>query len=536
MAAPSYTEDLTDLSLAENTTGWAEFTGNSYGAQGSPAGGDPDYPFIQGSYSVTQDCTKDASIGSLGYNAGTGITIPTDGAVLVWSNFSSAGNIASYANGGFRVVIGNALTTFRAWYVGGVDKGTYPYGGWQCHAANPTVTPDDTAGTPNTTYQYIGAAVNVTTGPKKGETHQVDAIRYGRCSSIFENGDLANGYATIEGFVALNDNINNRWGLIQDTSGGFLWQGRMQLGTTATAVDFRDTNKNIFINFTPKVTRDFNKIEINNSSSYVSMRGFTFQVVDLDTASDGWLQMVDSATLYLTDCNFIDMDRFIFNYSSNPVEIVGCVFRRCNWIFQGGATFEGCTFSNSTSGVFFYADDISLISDSTFVSDGTGHAIELSTAHAGNTYTFNGNTFTAYASANGITGNEAIYNNSGGAVTINLTNTDSVPSYRNGSGATTTINLTVTLTLSGIVSGSEVRIQTARGAAPSGAELYHVETTDGTDVQWAYNYSDYGAGYYIDIIIHNIYYTHLRLDDILLPADNSTIPIQQMLDRWYDNP
>ena len=535
MAAPSYTEDLTDIDLAESATGWSEFTGNSYNTQGIPAGGDPDYPYIQGSFAVTQDCTKDTSIGSLGYNAGTGLTIPTDGAFLVWSSFSSALNIANYANGGFRVVVGSSLSDFRAWYVGGNDKGLYPYGGWQCHAANPTVTPDDTAGTPTTTYQYIGAAVNVTTGPKKGETHQVDALRYGRCSSIFTLGELADP-ATIVGFAALNDAQAARWGLIQKVEGGYKWQGRMQLGTAATAVYFSDTNKNIFVGFTPKVTRNFNLIEINNSSSYVSMRGFTFQVIDTDTASDGWFRMVDPATLYLTDCSFIDMDRFIFNYDTNPVELTGCIFRRCNYIVQNEAVFDGCTFSNSPSAIFMYADDISLISNCDFVSTGTGHAIELSPDHAGNTYSFDGNTFTAYTSANGTTGNEAIYNNSGGAVTINLTNTNSVPSYRNGTNASTTVNLTVTLTLTGIVSGSEVRIQTARGTSPSGAELFHVETTDGTDVEWSYNYSDYGAGYFIDIIIHNILYTYLSIDGILLPANNSTIPIQQLFDRWYANP
>jgi hypothetical protein len=312
----------------------------------------------------------------------------------------------------------------------------------------------------------------------------------------------------------------------------------MQLGDTpaASAVDFRDSNKNIFINFTPKVTRNFNMVEILNSNSYVSMTNFTFQVVDTDTASRGWFRMTDPATLYLDNCTFIDMDRFIFRYVSNPVEITSSAFRRCNYIVQNGATFDACTFNSSPSAIAFLADDISLISNSDFISDGTGHAIELTTDHAGNSYTFDGNTFTAYTSANGSTGNEAIYNNSGGAVTINLTNTNSIPSYRNGTNASTTVNLTVTLTLTGIVSGSEVRIQTARGSAPSGAELFHVETTDGTDVEWSYNYSDFGAGYYIDIIVHNVYYTYLSIDDILLPASNSTVPIQQLIDRWYANP
>jgi hypothetical protein len=170
-------------------------------------------------------------------------------------------------------------------------------------------------------------------------------------------------------------------------------------------------------------------------------------------------------------------------------------------------------------------------SDLTFNSGGSGHAIYITEP---GTYTFDNFTFSGY----GITGSTdaAIYNNSGGVVVINLVNTSSSPTYRNGASATTTVNLNVTLTLTGIVSGSEVRIQEARGIAPSGAELFHVETTDGSSVQWVYNYALYGADYYIDIIVHNIFYTHLRLDDILLQSFNTTIPIQQIPDRWYDNP
>jgi hypothetical protein len=124
-------------------------------------------------------------------------------------------------------------------------------------------------------------------------------------------------------------------------------------------------------------------------------------------------------------------------------------------------------------------------------------------------------------------------------VTINLQNTTSVPSYRNAGTSTTAVNLSVTLTLSGLISGSEVRIQEARGTAPSGIELYHIESVPASAngiVEWTYNYSDFIQPYYIDIIVHNIYYTHLRVEDVLLPATNSTIPIQQAEDRWYSNP
>lgn len=75
---------------------------------------------------------------------------------------------------------------------------------------------------------------------------------------------------------------------------------------------------------------------------------------------------------------------------------------------------------------------------------GTGHAIMISTP---GTYTFTGNTFTGYAATDGSTGNEAIYNNSGGLVTLNLAGGGTTPSIRNGAGASTVVNNSVPVTV-----------------------------------------------------------------------------------------
>ena len=61
-----------------------------------------------------------------------------------------------------------------------------------------------------------------------------------------------------------------------------------------------------------------------------------------------------------------------------------------------------------------------LITDCSFQSDGTSHAIELTSACAGNSYTLTDLVVSGYASSDGSTGNEVIYNNSGGTVTINV--------------------------------------------------------------------------------------------------------------------
>jgi hypothetical protein len=105
-----------------------------------------------------------------------------------------------------------------------------------------------------------------------------------------------------------------------------------------------------------------------------------------------------------------------------------------------------------------------------FTSDGTGHAIELTSAHAGSSYTIVGCTYTGYASIDGSTGDEVIYNNSGGAVTITISGGDT-PTVMNGTSASTTI-------VSGAVT-VQVTAKTAAGANVENARVL-VKASDDT--------------------------------------------------------
>lgn len=493
MAAPSYTEDLTDLATGDESTGWVEMTGsiggNAYSAQGAPAYQDPDYPYIQGSYSVTQDCSKDTSVGSLAYNNGAGTGgHGTDGAYLVWQNYMVASNVGTYAQGGFQIIVGSGVADFDAWYVGGSDKAPYPYGGWFNGAVNTTVTADGTAGTPTATEQYIGGAVYVTTGSSKGEVHNVDVIRYGRCSAIFEFGDLGNGYATIDGFATQNDNNSNRWGLIQKTAGGYLWKGRMSLGTSTNAVDFRDSNKVIFIDWTPKVTANFNLIECINASSNIEMLGFTFICLDTTTASKGRFLMTNQCDVDLTGSTFVDMDTFVFDQGvGKTVTIDECTFRRCNDITAGGASFLGATIVGSTVA----ADSAALVWDGSvdpdgyldnMVIDSTGspnaiHAIEFDTTSA-TSITLRGIDFSGFNASSGQ--NDSAFNilRTSGTVTINLVGCSSDVSL---SSSYKTAGATVVIVEDPVT--TKVIAQTSDGTKVSGARVF-LEADSGGSVPY----------------------------------------------------
>jgi len=441
MTAPLYETDLGTFNLAENSGTVEELTGTTvlYNTGGTPINNDTD-DIIQGSYHASAAAKQAAgAVASIAFDYGSGVTIPTDGAFLVWHKFDAGGLLDFYTNGGVRICVGSSLTAFKAWKIAGKDVTPFPYGGWKNYAVNPTISADYTEGSPSATLQHVGMAIMLTAaGPSKGNPHKVDAVRFGRCEARIRYGAEADGYATFGGYAAVNDANDgtsgyNRWGLIQAVAGGYLWKGLMTLGYT-NAVDFRDQNTNIFIDDTRKVTAGFNKIDIRQASSRVDWTGINFICTNpATTASKGSLEVVDDADVNITSCSFVDMDTLIFLGNST---ILTSIFRRCGLITQNGAVFNGCTFDQPSGAVGLLSDDLNDIDNTTFVSDGTGHAIELTSAHAGTSKTLTNVYFSGYG-ADG-TANAAIYNNSGGAVTITISGGDS-PTVLNGSGASTTI-------------------------------------------------------------------------------------------------
>jgi hypothetical protein len=437
MAASSYSTDLTTIATADEASGWAELTGTdgasyAYNAQGSPAYTDASAPYIQGSYAVTQDATVDDAIASLAYSSG-GVTIPTDGAFFVWQNYSSPFAMGTYAQGGQRIAVGSGLADFDVWDVGGSDKDNNPYGGFVNHVANPTVTADETAGTPTATLDYIGSAIYVVDGSATGEVHQCDVVRYGRGSAIVEFGDGTFGHSNIDSLATVNDLQANRWGLMQKLHSSYLYKGHLQLGSATNPVSFIDTGRTILVQWTPKVTEGFNTIEIRNAGSTVSMTRFQFITVDpLTTASRGNWTTTNDATVTIDDCHFSDMFKFVFD--SNTTATIS-TFDRCNEITQAGATLTNCLFNSFDGASSVVTDNSDVITGCTFTSDGSNHAMEATTA---GDFEWN-NTAVGYATTNGSTGNEIYYNNSGGHINITRIGGTALTSIRNGAGATTTV-------------------------------------------------------------------------------------------------
>lgn len=473
MAAPSYTTDLLPITLAENSGTWAEFSGMSSG--GSPDETDTDNP-IQGSYHTS--ATVKSGMNSISFYYGSeGISVPTDGAILIWYNFYSPGLLQTYANGGIRAVLGNGLGDYKAWTVGGSNVSPNPYGGWANYAVNPTVSQDYSYGSPSGAINYVGIGISLTAAVSKGQPNTVDAMYYGRCEARFANGDLANGYATFAGFAAVNDNTSYRWGLIAAVQGGYLYKGKMSLGLAVTAVDFRDQNVLIFIDACPKVTANFNTIEVNNASSRVDWTNVIFKA--LGTNSPGRLICNANADLNLQSCQFFDMGTFLLGGSAS--EFLNCVWNGCGLITVAGGKINGAIIQNSKA-----AADASAVNwnvnvnpdgylDNITISKGANahHAIEFGTS-VPSSITIRGLEATGFNAANGQ--NDSTFyiadSNAGNSYTISCVGCSGNMTYKSAGASVTivqdpvTVKVTVTDVLGNTVDGARVLVKASSGTGP----------------------------------------------------------------------
>lgn len=200
----------------------------------------------------------------------------------------------------------------------------------------------------------------------------------------------------------------------------------------------------------------------------------------------------------------------------------GMSFTNCPTITQNSAVLSGCAFKDSKV-ISAALGDLDNLSDCTFTSSGTGHALEV--GGSASTITFSGNTFTGYAASNGSTGNEAIYVNiASGTVTLNISG-GSTPSIRTA-GATVVVNNSVTLTLTGLVSGSDIVIRT------HGTTTMRAQVDAHGSTSYGFTYS-YAASDYVDIEVYQPGYIPWSSWNYLLSSSNASLPVAQVADPSY---
>jgi|GEM_PF-6641576 len=248
--------------------------------------------------------------------------------------------------------------------------------------------------------------------------------------------------------------------------------------------------------YTPSIKRRFNKI--GAGSHKIRLRATAGETISLNSsllASEiGGLFVIDQNSSPAAKWDFAGLSIVGLAVENAVPGVVfnGVTFSRCKTIALSGGAMNSCVIDKADVSPAVITNSPQNISNCSFISAGGGHALQITTP---GTYAFAGNSFKGYATSNGVSGNEAIYNMSGGVVVLNVSAGGATPSVRDGPGATTIVNSGATLTVQGIAPGSRLLIR----RTDTLATLVNVSVT-GTSYAYAYPYS---ADMPVEIILRN---------------------------------
>jgi len=457
--AVTVTDNRTLIDEADLTTGWTGSVSPSpFTSEPSPVEFDTHLGQVISKTSGWLYHTHGSNIDG----SGTGIL------VYVW--VLSKGSPLPKASGGIGIVIGDGADLIGYHLAGGDEAGFrhnvgQPY--YQCLLIDTSKLAAFTnkkiwVGTDTlvmTTLTDFGSEWDVGTAKAVGGVANcfTDAVRVG-------NGGLtitAGGSGTEGKFseIAADDadaaTTGKAYGIIRELSSGLYGvQGPLQFGDSAETADVYFEDDGAVVVFEAReIGNDKYRIDVEGASAYTN----NFVLENSTVKSAGPYVTCNFAggnvnTLTLTSVLFQDLVNSItFSNLADASghEVDQCSFVNCGQIDPGDVDFSNnlisSTSASTTGGLLLDADaqGTSNLSNLSFISGGTGHAIYIPSGATG-TYTLSGFSYSDYGSTG--TTDAAVYNNSGGAVTLQINGGDS-PTYYNGTSATTTIINTKTLTV-----------------------------------------------------------------------------------------
>jgi len=349
---------------------------------------------------------------------------------------------------GMRLEVGSGSTTaspstnFHFYDVQGSD--VYPVDkSWLVLPIDPNIASHrtGTTGTPGLTVVDYYALRFDQTAVSKSPNQALDAVDIGAGLTL-TGGDGADPDGVWQDFADHDfGTAANRFGYVREVDGApnvFLVFGQLVIGTATVAV-FLDNTGATLVFPDGLFAAGFSGItvDLQTAATDVDFVDSSFFGKGTKAGEDTRPTLTVTGTLGAFDILNSVLDAFAGIILTVACTITGGKVTNSEKITQAGATLDGIEISGATTAdgvAFIESDDLAKIKNCKFTfSD--GHAIEIT---AVGTYTFTGNTFTGYG-ADG-TNDAAIFNDSGGLVTINLAGGGSVPTIRNGAGASTVVN------------------------------------------------------------------------------------------------
>lgn len=517
--------------------------------------------FLQGSASV--GFYVGSSLDGILYNAGSAQNW-SNNVFYIWVNSGIVGLLDTKANGGFRIrFAGTNASDFFEVYVGGSDEWPNAIsGGWTQFvvdievARTAAVGAGQVGGTPppTTAIRYVGYAAVTVPMPRMTDNTWVDEIRRvdrSAASPAAVTIEGRNGGTTPWTWADVRAQLGVASGVVKDGPGGsYVLNGPVQFGAEDAEIhEFLDTSQVLLWDDQEFVADSYYALNARGGAtgSTTVTAGIKDGTGNDATGSQGWIvQAAANGARWTADFNDPNVDAiniygstFIhaaaLSMNSASVEAVSTQMIDCSSLLADGSVQlrNAVIAPNTLTGEpFASVQSVSTFVFCTFESAGTGHAIGL-TGTLSTPQSSVGNLFTGYATNAGTAGDRALFNDLGGAVTVNVSGGGDVPSVRNGAGATTSVELTVSFQITGLRDGTEVRLY----RVSDGVELAGEENVTSVPVEepngvFLYEYP-YSTDIPIYVHIHNIEYVFIRLDGQTLTNQDQVIPVQQRFDRTY---
>lgn len=231
--ALAWNTGLTDISTAENTTGWSGFN-DSTGGSPTPQ---QEADFVkQASFAVSVKISGTGLNRGVWFDVGSGNEIDftvTGRHFYGWVNFTTVNNLFTRANGGLYIKAASDASgnNWSKWYIDGNDTYT---GDFKMAVLDLNKTPSITAATAATisSIRWIGFGVNQT-GSAKAENLIVDAMRYGQAALQPYSDAVGNQTVDWQSFFDEDDSTNNKYGIVDKRGTIFYLRGGITFGDAA---------------------------------------------------------------------------------------------------------------------------------------------------------------------------------------------------------------------------------------------------------------------------------------------------------------
>jgi hypothetical protein len=378
----------------------------------------------------------------------------------------------------------------------------------------------------------IGCLIDIGDVGGNAQNLLIDEIQHGTSGLRWDG--TGGAFADFRTFEA----TNNEGNLVPSNGIDFVYS-RLEIGS-ATLTTFTDSGFTLAFPDQALVAAAFMglTLDVQNASTVITLSDGTIQSGDIAGATRRPDLIVSgtSGTVTLTNVSALGMRTIDL---TSAVTAVGGIWEALN-LTQANADLSGMTIRpNTAAGVALCDDpDFTNLSDISWAQAGAGHALEITTPGA---YTFDAQFFEGFGGtggsnlvANSGPNDAAVYNNSGGAVTISVTGGGDSPSVRNAAGSTTTVVNNTLITLTGLRDNTEVRVLEA---ADNQNELAGIEDAiAGTTDDRSFSFS-LSAGTVVDIVILNVQYSlppNDRISNFTIPSADTTLPISQVFDTNVD--